>query len=439
MEMFKKFRNKVLLLNMAITSAVVLSAFSFIYFITYSNIRTEIEGKLDQTPGIQIVMQDGDMGAVFGGEINGVGVVAAESAVVSQDYLMFSMTVDLEGNIVDKASGISLEPEFFEQAAKTAWANPYSKKEITLGNKQWRYNVTPIISVNISETSGQISRTETDRISIVFLDVTAYNKTLFDLMMTLLLVGSVTLGVIFLVSVYFANRAIKPLSRAWEKQKQFVADASHELKTPLSIINANYDVLVASQDETVGSQMKWLDYMRIGTDRMAKLINDLLTLAKLEDTKPQEPIVTFDLSHTVKTVLSSMEAAMVEKNIALSVSITPNITVKSDPEGLKQVVAILLDNAIKYTDTHGEINVALAPFKRQVVLSVKNSGKGIPAEALPKIFDRFYRADPSRTHENGSYGLGLSIAKAVLDRVGAEIQAQSVEGESATFTVRLKL
>jgi two-component system sensor histidine kinase CiaH len=439
MEMFKKFRNKVLLLNMTITSAVLLSAFSVIYFITYSNISSEIQSKLDQTPGLQSVIQDGEEGAASG-EINRPGVVMTVANDSSSDgYLMFSIIVDAQGKILEKASGINLEPEFYEQAAKIAWDNPDNKADVTLRDKQWRYAVTPIIGVQIG-TDGEINNYTTDKkFSVVFLDVTAYNKTLFDLLTTLLLVGSVTLGVIFLVSLYFANRTIKPLADAWQKQKQFVADASHELKTPLSIINANYDALLANQEETIQSQIKWLDYMRIGTDRMAKLINDLLTLARFDDTKPAMQTISFNLSNTVEAVLSSMEAAIIEKGIELSVSIGPNITVKSDPEGLKQVVAILLDNAIKYTDKNGQIEVVLARSNHQAVFSIKNSGTGIPEQELPKIFDRFYRADQSRTHENGSYGLGLSIAKAVMDRLGGEIQVQSVAGEYTTFTFRLKL
>ncbi len=442
MEMFKKFRNKVLILNMTIISAVVLSAFSVIYFITYSNISSEIQSKLDQTPGAQIAGQDVEKGAVSSEiEINQAGTVTVESNISSSNsYLMFNIIVDSEGNILEKASGLNFEPGFYEQAVKIALNNPYNKAGITLEDKQWRYSVTPIMNVHLSGTSGVISNTGTaDKFSIVFLNVTAYNKTLFDLMTTLLLVGSVTLGAIFLVSFYFANRTIKPLADAWQKQKQFVADASHELKTPLSVINANYYALLANQEETIQSQIKWFDYMRIGTDRMSKIINDLLTLAKFDDTKKAMQNTSFNLSNTVQSVILSMEAAMIEKDIELSVSIGSNITVKSDPEGLKQVVAILLDNAIKYTDKNGQIDVVLAQSEHQAVFSIKNSGKGIPKQELPKIFDRFYRADQSRTHENGSYGLGLSIAKAVMDGLGGDIQVQSVEREYTTFTFQLKL
>jgi len=427
MKMIKKFRNKVLILNMVITSAVVLSAFGVIYFIIYSNINYEIQDKLEQAPGRY-------------------GSVVAEASGSSSDssYLMFSILVDAQGNILEKAAGLNFEPGFYAQAAEIALDNPNNRSYITLGGKEWRYMVTPIVDARLSETGtsqvvGSIGTVNADKFSIVFLEVTAYNKTLFDLMKTLLFVGSVTLVAIFLISLYFANRTIKPLADTWQKQKQFVADASHELKTPLSIINANYDALLANREETIESQIKWLDYIRVGTDRMSTLINNLLTLAKFDDTELVTQSISFNLSETVQSVLSSMEAAIIEKGIELSTSIEPDVFIKSDIEQLKQVITILLDNAIKYTDKNGQIDILLSQSNHQAIFSIKNSGKGIPKQEIPKIFDRFYRADHSRTHENGSYGLGLSIAKAIMDTLDGDIQVQSVEEEYTTFSFRLKL
>ena len=430
MKIIKKFRNKMLILNMAITSAVVLSAFGVIYFIIYSNINYEIQDKLERAPGVY-------------SELNRVGSVTAKTnGSSSNSYLMFSILVDAQGNILEKAPGLNFEPGFYEQAVEIALENPNNRAYITLGDKQWRYIVTPIVDVRLSGTGtsrviGNIGTVDADKFSIVFLDVTAYNKTLFDLMKTLLLVGSVTLAAIFLVSLYFANRTIKPLADAWQKQKQFVADASHELKTPLSIINANYDALLASREETIESQIKWLDYIRVGADRMSTLINNLLTLAKFDDTELVTQSISFNLSKTVQSVFSSMEAAIVEKGIELSASIEPDVFIESDAEGLKQVVTILLDNAIKYTDQNGQIDVVLARSNHQAEFSIRNSGKGIPKQEMSKIFDRFYRADHSRTHESRSYGLGLSIAKAIMDTLDGEIQVQSVEGEYTAFTFQI--
>ena len=442
--MFTKLRNKFLILNMAITSTVMIAAFAIIYFITYSNIHSEIEEKLKLPSQMQITIA----GAIEAGTIeespltesitkNTGKRVTTAPGLSLDNTLSFNIEVDAEGRILNINSFIDLSEEAYDKAVEAAWNNKSSNSTITLEDRQWRYNVVPI-SLQVIQGNRQQIISDGNRFNIVFLDVTAYNKTLLELLTTLVVVGLITLMVIFVVSLYFANRAIKPIAGAWEKQKQFVADASHELKTPISIINANYDALLANQEDTIKNQMKWLDYIRIGTDRMAKLTNDLLSLAKLEDVNIETQKTPFDISSAIDEVISPMEAVILEKDIKLSRSIEPDIIIKSDAEKIRQVVRILLDNAVKYTNEKGHIHISLARSKRQVTFSIKNSGKGIPQQDLPKVFDRFYRADPSRTHE-GSYGLGLSIAKTIIHRLGGEIEVTSVENEYTTFTFTLGL
>ena len=438
MEIIKKLRIKILVLNMVITSSVMLSAFTFIFFITYNNVNSEIEEKLNITPsGVHFVYQEGSTGKISAS----VGASGTLS-VTSDDFQIFSMLVDSQGRILEKASGIDFDSDFLEEAARTALKYKDSK-ETALGGRQWRYTVTPIIRIdsrdgnNANSERYVIDIDEIDTYSVVFLDVTSYKKTLFDLFITLLVVGVITLGAIYFISVLFAGRATRPLASAWQKQKQFIADASHELKTPLSIISANYDVLVSNKTETVESQMKWLEYMRIGMDRMSELINGLLISAKFDDEKNLVRS-RFNLSETVRSVILTMEAAYINKNIRLSENIEPDVPVESDAEGLKQVITILLDNAIKYTDHNGEIEITLEKGNGKIVFSIKNTGKGISDYEIHRIFDRFYRSDESRSHEDGSYGLGLSIAKAILNGVGGVIQVQSREDEWTVFTFTLK-
>lgn len=431
--MFTKLRNKFLILNLAITSIVVIAAFAIIYFITYTNTNLEIQSRLNSRLETQMIVEEGGKPYSRPEEVG----TSTSNAVSSSDPLLFNIEVDDQGRIININSFFDMSEEAYHKAAEIAWQNKNSNSIITLEGKQWRYGINPVSVRIISKDGKQITSTE-NSYSIVFLDVTASMKTLFQLLSTLIIVGLITLGVIFIVSLYFSNRAIKPIAAAWEKQKRFVADASHELKTPLSIINANYDALLANQEETIKSQMKWLDYMRIGTDRMAKLINDLLTLARIEGTNLESQKTSFDIGSAVSDVISSMEAVIVEKGIKLSHSIEADINIKSDLERIKQVATILLDNAIKYTNKNGLIDVSLVKSKRQIICSITNSGKGIPKQDLPKVFDRFYRADPSRTHEGG-YGLGLSIAKTIIDSLGGQIYVKSVEGEFTTFTFTLTL
>jgi Signal transduction histidine kinase len=432
--MFSKLRNKFLVLNMSITSGVIAAAFAFVYFITYSNVQSDIRDRLHAQPETQMRLKSGapDKPGEQGLTKTTTRHVAGEGANV------FHIEVDADGNIVNVDSLVDLPEEAYRQAAETAWSNKDGHNAITLNGRQWRYEISPI-RIQVVREDGIPVVVEENKYSITFLDVTESNRTLVQLLTTLLLVGFATLIVIFAVSLYFANRAIKPIREAWEKQKQFVADASHELKTPLSIIRSNYDALMANREDKIQNQMKWLDYIRIGTDRMAKLVNDLLTLARTEDEHTPLRKVPFSVSKEVDDVICSMEATAADKAIRITRSIEPNIVASGDPDCIRQVVAILFDNAIKYTNPKGWIDVSLVRTNRHITFSISNSGPGISRQDLPRVFDRFFRADRSRTHENGSYGLGLAIARSIVVRMGGEIRVKSVENEFTTFSFKIGL
>ncbi|KPU44378.1 sensor kinase CusS [Oxobacter pfennigii] len=174
--------------------------------------------------------------------------------------------------------------------------------------------------------------------------------------------------------------------------------------------------------------------MKIGTDRMAKLINDLLSLARMENANVQVIKSPFNISEVIGEVILSMEALAKERGLSFSQSIEPGIIINSEMEIVKKIFMILFDNAIKYSDANGKISVSLRRDKHRVLCSVQNRGKTIAEEDLPKIFDRFYRADPSRTAENGGYGLGLAIAKASIERLGGNIYVENTPRGLTTFT-----
>jgi len=419
---------------MSITSIVMAIAFAAIYIISNNNINSEISKKLNPQVGMKTVMMGTE--SPDSTEDNKPKTLNRR---VSPDYSdSFIIRVDERGKILEIDSPFDMNDETYKKATDIAWTTKNINSAITLEGRQWRYAISRMEKQVIQENGRSYTVAE-DGYQIIFLNVTMYKQTLFHLLTTLLSVGFIMLFVLFIISLYFANRSIKPVAEAWERQKQFVADASHELKTPLSIINANYDVLLENKEETIKSQMKWLDYIKIGTDRMTKLINDMLSLAKMEDIRFPVQKVPFNVSDAVNDVISSMEAVMADKEIMLSRSIEPDVIVKSDPERVRQVITILFDNAVKYTEKNGRIDISLKKSKRQATFSIKNSGKGISKQDLPKIFDRFYRVDPSRLHETGSYGLGLSIAKTVIERLGGEIYADSAENEYTTFTFTLSI
>ena len=275
-----------------------------------------------------------------------------------------------------------------------------------------------------------------DPTHIMFTDVTWNLSGLPIMRRNLMLIGVVG-NVFFLGFSYFLSSALtKPSLRAFERQKQFIADASHELKTPLQIIRSNYAIVLDNESETVASQKKWLANMEFGFQRLSHLTADLLTLASLENGVHQEIL---DWGETCQTILQSLKIPMEEKQLSLIYDLEAGVKICQNQEKLTQLMVILLDNAIKYTPTGGQITVTLSRHQKLARLSVKNTGPGLEDSQLKKIFERFYRADASRNSQSGSYGLGLAIAKGIVEQGGGKIWATSAPGEETTFMVSFKL
>ena len=218
------------------------------------------------------------------------------------------------------------------------------------------------------------------------------------------------------------------------REKQFVQDASHELKTPLASIRANLEALQANQHETIQSQEKWLDHIAHETRRMSKLVTELLELARADQTEQAVKLEPICLSNLLERTLLSVETMLYEKEISLQQQIEADISVNGNQDKAEQVLQILLDNACKYTNPGGTVAVCFQRQRKYAVLTVSNTGTGIPPEHIDKIFDRFYRVDDARKH-NGSYGLGLPIAKSLVEQMGATLSVCSVPDQKTTFTV----
>ena len=273
---------------------------------------------------------------------------------------------------------------------------------------------------------------------IAFLDITNQKELLLKLLQTFIFVGVVMLCLLLIISIYLTNKSIAPIKDTFEKQKQFIADASHELKTPLAIIKTNSSLLLENENDTIKNQRKWIDYINSQTDRMSILINEMLSLAKLDVEKNNNFVLTpINISKPIENIVLSFEAILFENNIELYSNISKNIIINGEIESIKKLFSILMDNAIKHTNKKGKISVNLYLDNNKVKLKVKNTGAGIPKEYLEKIFERFYRIDDSRARETGGYGLGLSIAKSIVEQHHGKIYAESTLNESTTFTVEL--
>ena len=247
---------------------------------------------------------------------------------------------------------------------------------------------------------------------------------------TLLYILSIILSV--LISIPISKYMVKPAKEAFIKQKQFIADASHELKTPIAVIGANIDVL-----ESEIKDNKWLAYIKTENKRMGELVKDLLYLAKNDAGRNELTFSEFDFSNAVENSVLPFEVVAFESGKTLEFDIKKGITCNGDEKSLKQVFIILVDNAIKNSENGAKITVRAYTEGQKIIYKVHNTGAGIPKEELEKIFLRFYRSDSSRVRKTGGYGLGLAIARAIATDHGGTLVADSEQGKWAEFTLTI--
>ena len=317
----------------------------------------------------------------------------------------FSVKLDHNYNIIEVVSEFRLDYDYEQIKAMT---------EIVLNGSKKAGNIDKNIKFLIKPKSyGSI---------IVFLDNQAEADMKSRLAITTSVIGMILLLVIYFISKYLSNWAIKPVEVAFEKQKQFIADASHELKTPITVIDANVDVLL-SQGNVLDENLKWLNYIKSETKRMNDLVHDMLYLAKIEHNNFEK--YEFNLSEAVESIVLPFESLLYEENKAIEIDIQEDVIFKGDENSIKQVLAVLMDNAVKNCNEGGYINISLHNDDAKIKLKVENSGSHILDKE--KIFERFFREDSSRDRNTGGFGLGLSIAKAIVENHNGKIYAKNTK------------
>jgi len=229
--------------------------------------------------------------------------------------------------------------------------------------------------------------------------------------------------------------AARPMEEAIQREKQFVADASHDLKTPLSVILANNSILMENPETPVGELGRWLDSTQAAAKRMQQLIGEMLTLAEAERQDAPLTLEPVDLADIAMKAELELESLAFEKNVTLNTDLPETCVLRGNADYLLRIVTSLLENALKYEPSGGQVVLTLTQSKRKILLCVQNRGSQIPEEDLPHVFDRFYRGDKSRTNSQGSFGLGLAITKEMTQRLGGTIAVTSSEAEGTTFRV----
>lgn len=256
-----------------------------------------------------------------------------------------------------------------------------------------------------------------------------------NLVLVLLAVWVGAMLLFLLISIRLSAVAARPMEEAMQREKQFVADASHDLKTPLSVILANNSILMENPENKVGDLRRWLDSTQEAAKRMQKLIAEMLTLADVE--RQDVPLVReeVDLANIAMKADLELESVAFEKNVTLEDDLPDRCMVTGNADYLLRIVMSLLENALKYEPSGGRVSIHLTQSKKKTVLSVCNQGSRIADEDLPHVFDRFYRSDKSRTNSAGSFGLGLAITKEMVERLGGTISVTSSQEEGTVFSV----
>lgn len=264
-----------------------------------------------------------------------------------------------------------------------------------------------------------------------FKDNTIINESMDTLFRYTLIFGGLAIVLLFFVAVYLARRIVKPLEEGYQKQKQFISDAGHELKTPISVVSTNAEIL---SREITGN--KWLANIQYENERMGVLVTQLLELSRVENA----PLITeqIDFSRLVSGEALPFESMAFERGNTLCCNIDDNITVQGNSTQLKQLVSILLDNAIRHGDKGTDIQLSLKAEHGYASLSVVNAGAEIPTEKQDMLFERFYRVDSVRNGDDGHYGLGLSIAKAIATVHGGKISVRCIDGR-VEFKVQIPI
>ena len=394
--MIRRLRWKVIGLNMGMVFCVLLAVFAAVYFSSRTVIARSVQQQLQQ------VLQTGSGYDLSQPGQEGVPCFVAE--------VYASGTVRVSGNsyydLTDKAALVDIVT-----AALSA-----DSDEGVLAEHHLRYlRQTGLLSTRIA-----------------FTDSTLEQATLRSLLTGSLLIGLAALAVLFACSYLLSGAVTRPVDRAWQQQKQFLSDASHELKTPLTVILSSAELL---EQSAAPEQKQYVDNVRAESRRMKRLVEDMLTLSRVERGGEHLPDTTADLSDAAADAALRFEPVAYEAGHTLSYDIAPGLLVRGDSGKLEQAVAVLLDNAIKYAAPGTEVRLDAVRQGRNACLWVENEGDPIPADKLPHIFDRFYRADESRT-DGGSFGLGLPIARAIVEAHRGTLRCDS-GGHTTRFTITL--
>ncbi|MGE5397240.1 MAG: sensor histidine kinase [Chitinophagales bacterium] len=336
---------------------------------------------------------------------------------------VFSVKVSPTGHITVENSYSNFTPDQLKSLVKSTIDQPKSQGRVSFQSFQLSYYRT-----DLPNAGGQL---------LLFQDVGRERSAQHTVLTSLSVIGFLCLVLSMVGSFFMANRALFPIKEAWQQQKDFVADASHELRTPLTVIRTSLEALRQNENETVASQEEWVTNIEEVTDRMGRLVDSLLFLARTDANQEGLNYNHFSLADALYDSADPMRTIARAKDVALELSALPAAPFLGDMEQIKRLVTILLDNAIRHTPAGGTVSLSMHRTSKTATIAVRDTGEGIGPEHIERIFDRFYQVDQARSQ--GGVGLGLSMAKLIAEKHNGTIKVESLLGTGSTFIVELPL
>lgn len=278
-----------------------------------------------------------------------------------------------------------------------------------------------------------VQRTGENRWMAIFLDCSKELRTVGMTAVLTFASAAICVALVYGIVVLCSRRAIDPVVRASEQQKQFITDAGHELKTPITVITTDLKLL-----EMEVGQQKWIDMAREQAEKLKELVNALVTLSRMDEDASPLRHAPFSASEAVGETAESFRAFSEERGHTLRLAIAPDVTYTGDKYAVRQLVSILLDNAVKYASEGTPIDFSMERRRKGLVLTCRNDCAPIPPEKLQRLFDRFYRADPSRSAGTGGFGLGLSVARSIAEGHHGSARAHCPTEHSVEFVLELR-
>jgi len=407
--MLRKLQRKVIIINIILVGSIMLIGFSLVCYTAYTNQKSIIDKGL--TYSLECLQRE---------ELGRPSLGAKKS---NTNLPTVTVQVDQDGNYTGTYSGFAY---ISDSTLKEAITMAY-KATATSGK---------LSSLNLYFQKQYIA----GNLAISFADSSQLHATVNKYIFYSVLVFLSSMVIVFLISFLLAKITIRPVRKAWDQQQQFVADASHELKTPLTVILANNNILLSHKKDSVQKQSKWIESSQAEATHMKNLVNHLLYLARSDSNKSTSVFSTVSLTEIVMDCALQFEPVAFEKSLSIETNVNPDINMLGDTTKLKQLIHILIDNACKYGGSNSTVTVSLKKNASNIILSVHNMGNPIDSKDLSHLFERFFRSDKARTQHNqeGGYGLGLAIAKSIVEDHKGKINVTSTEKAGTKFIVQFK-